>query len=234
MRIALCDNETRFIDSFSEIFTPMLAGEDIFKCYQNGMELLDDNARHPYDLLFLDVEMPGLNGLDVGSELKSFREQSHIVFVTKHPEFALAAFDLRAFHYLIKPVSSSKLKGCVDEARQRVYSSNKEVFPFTTKLGIQYIPVDEIVFIESYWPDIYIQTFSDTHVSRNSLKSAETLLENKGFFRIHKSYLINLNHVCIVNKTSRRVEMLGNKELPIGKNRDIHKFLMELTSIRGG
>jgi len=195
----------------------------------NAIEALKILNHQPVDLLFLDIRMPQLSGLDL---LKSLRNPPHTILTTAYREYALDAFDLDVVDYLLKPVTFDRFFRSVERYLQqqpltRVLSSSEPQFIYL-KSGYTYFKLDlqEILFVESRKDYISVVTKERTIVSKYKLSDMEKELEGKGFLRIHRSYIVNLHH--ITSFTAADVDVAGH-QLPIG---DSYKALVTATIIR--
>jgi DNA-binding LytR/AlgR family response regulator len=195
----------------------------------NAIEALEVLNHHPVDLLFLDIRMPRLSGLDL---LKSLRNPPHTILTTAHREYALDAFDLDVVDYLLKPVTFDRFFRSVERYLQhkpldRVLSSSEPQFVYL-KSGYTYFKLDlqEILFVESRKDYIRVVTKERTIVSKYKLSDMEKDLEGKGFLRIHRSYIANLRH--ITSFTAADLDVAGHR-LPIG---DSYKALVAATITR--
>jgi two-component system LytT family response regulator len=195
----------------------------------NAIEALGILKHQPVDLLFLDVRMPQLTGLDL---LKSLRNPPHTILTTAYREYALDAFDLDVVDYLLKPVTFDRFFRSVERYLQhqpqtRVLSSSEPQFIYL-KSGYTYFKLDlqEILFVESRKDYIRVVTKDRTIVSKYKLIDMEKELEGKGFLRIHRSYIVNLQH--ITSFTAADIDVPGH-QLPIG---DSYKALVTATIMR--
>ncbi|MBS1603892.1 MAG: response regulator transcription factor [Bacteroidetes bacterium] len=195
----------------------------------NAIEALGILNHQPVDLLFLDIRMPRLSGLDL---LKSLRNPPHTILTTAYREYALDAFDLDVVDYLLKPVTFDRFFRSVERYLQhqpmkKVLSSSEPQFIYL-KSGYTYFKQDlqEILFVESRKDYIRVVTKERTIVSKYKLSDMEKELEGKGFLRIHRSYIANLRH--ITSFKAGGLVVAGN-QLPIG---DSYKALVTATIIR--
>lgn len=154
------------------------------------------------DVVFLDIEMPKMNGMEVAVMLKELKKVPLLVFATAYPNFAAEAFRHEAVDYLVKPFDEEQLRETVSRLEKLLLANQKEeesVSP--SKLAIE--GDEEIIYIE---PKDVLYVYRDERVTRvvlkdreyetkTALKDFETRLKDFSFFRIHKSYLVNLDHV---------------------------------------
>lgn len=151
------------------------------------------------DVVFIDIQMPGLTGLDLAQVLSRFRTPPRVVFVTAHEQHALDAFDLNAVDYVLKPVREERLAEAVRRVieatgRQRLPGSSDQIA--VERGGItRFISRSDIRYVEAQGDYARLHTRDDTHLLRSPLSALEEQWSDAGFVRIHRSLLISLAHV---------------------------------------
>lgn len=176
----------------------------------DGLQAVERIEERKPDLIFLDIEMPGLNGFEVIQNLKTDRPPK-IIFVTAYDEFAIKAFEVEAIDYLVKPVSPDRLektiKRVIASSADKERVDDKKIKEISSKIGnsihnipvregdrIKLTPVNKVLFFKFENRIIFTQTSEkrfDTHFE--SLRELEGRLENFNFFRINRNFLINLD-----------------------------------------
>ena len=173
---------------------------------KNGKEVLDFLNVHPnVDILFLDIEMPFMNGLECAKEIQRSAYPVKIVFATGYSQFAVQAFDLEAFDYILKPYDEKRIQRTIKryadslELREN-HRSPGEIINTSQRISLQtkdktvmISPAQEIIIISTEKSDRSLfYTTSGIIESRMALRDAEQLLAPHGFFRTHKGYIVNL------------------------------------------
>jgi len=165
---------------------------------------LRELADRRIDAIFLDINMPGLSGLELAAVLANFSHPPAVVFVTAHEDKALAAFDVGATDYLLKPLRAERL----DEAVRRVAGSNPpdtddndDVIPVELAGITQLVRRDTIGWVEADGDYARLHSASGSHLVRIPLSTLETRWRNAGFQRIHRSYLVALSMVTGLRTT---------------------------------
>ena len=185
----------------------------------DALEAMEILRREKIDLLFLDVQMPGINGIDF---LKVLTEPPKVILTTAFREFALEAFDLDVIDYLLKPISLHRFLKGVNKYLQ-INQMKPTTNPSTTQEDILLIRVDrkmvrlqpdDIYYIESLKDYVKIHTAKKTFITKESLSSMEEKLKALGFIRIHRSFLVALDRVEAFN--NEFVEIIG-QQLPYGR-----------------
>jgi two-component system response regulator LytT len=156
---------------------------------------------HP-DVLFLDVEMPKMNGMDAAKALMELKKVPLIVFATAYPQFAAEAFRINAVDYLLKPYDEAQVKQAIIRIQEKLMpKQSMEIAWHLGKLAIEmdgeidYIPIHEILYMFRNEKVTKIITSKREYELRMTLKELESKLTPFSFFRIHKGYLVNLLHV---------------------------------------
>ena len=190
------------------------------------------------DVVFLDVEMPGLSGIEVANALKGLKKVPLIVFATAYPQFATEAFRIEAIDYLLKPYNPDQLAQTMNRIKRRLFPevSIQTKNPLG-KLAVErdgeidYILVEDILYISPKGKNAKIVTELNEYEVRSSLKELEHRLTNFYFFKIHKSYLVNLHYVVKLTpwfNGAYELELVGRSEkLPVSRNyaRELQKRL---------
>ncbi len=121
LRIAVCDDSPQFLQTAAELVNGWATQRNFpveINTYQNGDDLLEANSASRFDIVFLDIIMPLLNGMDTARELRENDTVIRIIFLTSSPEFALDSYDVKAQGYLLKPVSGDKIYSALDECAE--------------------------------------------------------------------------------------------------------------------
>ncbi len=183
---------------------------------ENGFEALKMIGEAKPDLIFLDVQMPKITGFEL---LELLTDPPQIIFTTAYDEFAIRAFEMNAVDYLLKPFSRTRLIQAVDRARIRLESKGsaarkeiedlknglqdtaEDIDRVVARLGskIVVIPVDKIWYIEAQDDYVMIYSESGNHLKEKTMKYFETHLASRGFIRIHRSHLVNVNQILSVD-----------------------------------
>ncbi|MEQ9103069.1 MAG: response regulator transcription factor [Rhodothermales bacterium] len=180
----------------------------------SAREALSVLSERPVDLLFLDIQMPGLSGLDL---IPLLPEPPAVVFTTAHREYAVEGFELQAVDYLLKPVSMARFKKAVDRVRALHATRNaSSVARITVRVDRQNVHVrtGDIVYIEAMKDYARIHTLSGLLVTKRALSSLEEELSGAGFIRIHHSFLVR---GAAVEAHAPEFVLVAGKRLPVGR-----------------
>ncbi|RWZ52307.1 response regulator transcription factor [Halobacillus fulvus] len=166
----------------------------------SGEQALMKTIQLQPDVLFLDVEMPKMDGMEVAKSVQELKKVPHIVFATAYPDFAVEAFRHEAVDYLLKPFEEEQLADAVERLKKKMHKPEPAEREKPSKLAIEgdeiyYLDPHDILYVFREDRVTKIVCPNRTYETKSPLKEIEQRLEGFSFFRIHKSYLVNLNYV---------------------------------------
>lgn len=201
MRLGICDDEKIICGWISERAQGLCPDAEV-AVYRSGEELLADAER--LDLLFLDIQMSGRNGIETAKELRRRKERTIIIFITALEEYVFQAFDVGAFHYLVKPFAEDKFdavfKTALQQYREQADMPVKEERYFMIQRGGVHtrVRLDEIIYAEVFNRKVVIHKADGEAEYYGKLSDLEKLA-GEDFFRTHRAYLVNLKYVLQYN-----------------------------------
>lgn len=176
----------------------MLSGLEYKEIHQaqNADEAIELAKKEKFDIVFLDINMPGTSGLEVGYELKYLNPDINIIFQTAYEEHALKAFDIGAVAYLVKPYSIEQLKNSLERVKTTKQEDDKNL-RILSKYGDSYLLLkpEEIHYVKADLSEVMIRTKKGFSYYAQKISDLYDRLEAFGFVRIHRSYLINVNEI---------------------------------------
>ena len=195
-RIAVCDDEKNLRENLQMLIKSRYSDCHV-DLFDSGNALL--SANEDYDIYFLDIQMPGIDGMETAEQIRKKQKnaESIIIFITAFKEYMSKAFDVRAFHYLIKPVNETKFKVVFSRALNEYHKLNKNAdrHIFVKSGNSMYkILIRDVIYVESQGKKVVIHTKSEAVEYYDKMQELEKTLGNS-FFRCHRSYLVNMNHV---------------------------------------
>jgi len=199
MKIAICDDDSQDllrIASLVESYRNIHKADLTYISFQSAAELLFSMERTDYDVLFLDVLMPGLNGMQAAREIREQNRHVEIVFLTSSPEYAVESYSVRAHYYLLKPVSEEKLFPILDRLLDN-FRKPEDSLRIKTQSSVLSIPYSKIEFIEVRSKKLYfyLTDGSVRDIPGSMADFEKALLKRPGFIKVHRSYLTNLQWV---------------------------------------
>lgn len=193
----------------------------------NVREAIEQLKENNTDVLFLDINMPGANGLQLADALKRLKFPPLIIFVTAYSEHAAKAFDVNAIDYLLKPVETDRLQKALTKVKHYLSSSSQgqqvDRIPVEKSGKKLLISTEKIHFIMAKDDYSYLHAETDRYLSTVSLAQLEARLEPYGFFRVHRRYLVNLScieEVAPVSGGTLLLTLKGESEsIPVSRRR---------------
>ena len=204
--------------SVIESFCSQLDYIDLQKTFTKPNEALKHIKKFPVDLLFLDIHMPSLTGIDF---YKQIEQNTVVIFCTAHSQYAVEGFNLNALDYLLKPFTFERFKQATEKAKdyfsQNETQKNQHIF-IRADYSLQKINLDDIIYIEAL--DDYLKIYLDqqkTIVARMTMKAIAEKLPSTDFIRVHRSFIVPVKRVeSMRNKTLQ----IQDKKIPIGNSYD--------------
>ena len=195
LNIAICDDEKVIREQIKEM------AEKEMPCvcaglYETGDELLA--SRKQFDIVFLDIQMEGTDGIETAKRLRQRDEDTILIFITGIREYVFEAFDVAAFHYLLKPIEVDKFREVFRRAGRELEkrkSKRRETVLIKTRNRSFSLEKDSILYIESRGKKVEIHTTGETIEAYASMNEMEGQLGG-GFFRCHRGYLVNMAYVA--------------------------------------
>jgi len=213
LKIAICDDEALVRGDLISALGTLDIEFDV-KEYSSGEELV--RSEGIYDLIFLDIEMNGINGMETAEQLRKKGCKSNIVFLTSHTEFMQAAFRVRAFRFLEKPVDRKMLEEAVAETCSELRQDKKIVVKSAGEMVT--VNCEDIISLEAFGDGTYIYTKDDVICAQAQLKNLLADLDDGSFIQVHNSYAVAFGHIRALNKTSVSMDFLKD-EIPVSRRK---------------
>lgn len=236
LRVLVVDDERPALDELAYLLAQDDRVGEVLTC-DSATEGLVTLQAEDVDAVFLDIQMPGLSGIELAQVLTRFRSPPAIVFVTAHDEHAVDAFELRAVDYVLKPVRADRLA----EAVRRVVegggdtSSGQDLEVPVERGGVtRIVRRSEITHVEAQGDYARLHTAEGSHLLRVPLTQLETDWAPAGFVRIHRSLLVALAHVAELRMDGGRCSVLLSDGTELGVSRRQTRELRDLYLRRGG
>lgn len=228
MEIAICDDERKLRAGLRKVIETKLQLDGIeygIQEYESGEELLAGMEKILPDLLFLDIEMSGRNGMETARELRRKYKDTIIVFVTAYPDFVFQGYEVHAFHYILKPYKEEKIKEVLDKAMEEAGLLKEKYYLVEQKSKTLRLAFSKVVYFRSEGRNVEaVLTSSD-----EGTKKVDNFLESVRFYgklseieeempvyfvRIHNRYLVNLK---FVDKLEGNSVECGSISLPVSR-----------------
>ena len=215
MIIGICDDEPIIVEQLRHMVLKYARNKNVeaeIHTFLSGVALLE--AKIPLDLLFLDIEMPEMDGIEAGKKLRLSQKNCKIIMATSRVERFKESFYIQAFRFLTKPFESNELEEALDAVMQSQIGNR--ALEFYMGRNLYQVMEKEIQFIRAY--DSYVEVFTEKHTFRKetSLRELEQILDTRLFFRIHRQYLVNMMHV---QSYKDGMIAIGSTQLPIARRK---------------
>ncbi|TCO72189.1 LytR/AlgR family response regulator transcription factor [Marinisporobacter balticus] len=226
MKIAVCDDEIIFQRQLMAFLNDYYKSLDVvIETFSSGEELLQEyRSGQFYDLLFLDIELGGLDGIATAQKIREYDSKGMVVFLTSHTEFAMEGYEVSAIRFLSKPIMETKLLETLREINNRIQQRKKLILHINSEDIV--IDLENIIYMESMRNDVYLyvmmgnrkeERLEEIKVRKRITELDEELNENQ-FYRCHRSYIINLDYVISYNKN--KVKMKMDKMIPVSRGKE--------------
>ena len=219
MYIAVCDNEAKELELLKGLLNRWQSQHQTslqFKTFCNAAGLLEAARKEKFTLYLLDVMMPGIDGLMVAREIRSFDDAAEIVFLSSSPDFAYDSYSVRALNYLLKPIQEDMLFPILDRLSLR---KQKPLEGLTLKCGPRLVRVlfSQLAYVEVNRKHLYFNlTDGSVREVFGSLKEyEELLLRRPEFMQVHRSYIVNMYQAAELSPAGIRT--FSGKNLPVSR-----------------
>ena len=219
MKIAICDDEKIYCDRLKTLLEKYASDAEIpnfeIKAFVSGAVFLKDYRAGFFDVIFLDVDMPQLSGFETAERIREIDTEVEIVFATHMESQIHMGYRYGAKDYLCKPVDYNRLEDVMQRILQkRMRKQETERYKVELKFGgIIFLPLEDVLYFESQEHYIHAIMQDEQHTFRGQLQNVEKDLKDRGFVRVHQSYLINKAHVFkdfsdyVVLKTGEKISL---------------------------
>ena len=234
MRVLVVDDEKPALDELAYLLAAEARVSDVVTSSSatEALRILQEGA---VDAVFLDIQMPGLTGLELAQVLSRFRSPPPVVFVTAHEQHAVEAFDLHAVDYVLKPVRADRLAeavrrvvSAVDGATESAPARDDAQVAVERGGVTRFINRCDITHVEAQGDYARLHTATESHLLRSPLTTLEEEWAAAGFVRIHRSLLVSLSHVVEVRMDGGRCTVVVSPGVHLGVSRRHTRELREL------
>ncbi len=219
MRIAICDDDNKDLLQIASLLESYRNSRKVqlsYVSFQNAMDLLASMDIRDYDLILLDMLMPGINGMEAAREIRERNSRVQIVFLTSSPEYAVESYSVRAYYYILKPASEEKLFLILDKLMDD-FRKPEDALLLKTQSSVFSLPYGKMEYIEVSAKKLYfiLTDGSMREVTGKLADYEQALLKRPGFMKVHRSYLVNLQWV----KELRQGELItvSGRHVPVSR-----------------
>lgn len=235
LSIAVCDDEVldccKIAGSIKEILEKLDVPFMVRQFY-SGKELIQ--AAGEFDIIFLDIMMGGMDGMDTARLLRNKAYENILIFISSSRGYVFEAYDVEAFQYLVKPVEQGKLRSILQRAVVKLQKDSREFILIQTKGQTRKLFLKNIYYFEIRGRVISVHSTDGIFQYYGQIGGLEEHLQDKGFFRCHKSFLVNLR--CIRRYGHQELLLDNGEKIPMAKRRQavFEQELMDFMKRTGG
>ena len=226
INIVFCDDNTEFMNLLAievkRLFNGFVLQNNEFKyrCFADGNSLVSYGHKQKIDVAFLDIDMKVMDGFQIAQRLLELNEDVLIVFVSAYDQYVYDVFEFSPVAFIRKSCLNTELERVVKRVANIIDDTNSRMGINTTEEGKVSIKSKDIVYINSIGNYCYIRMANSKQYSvRDTLSNLENLLSNKGFYRVHSAYLINLHHIQRIERNVTVIMGQDQITVPISQRR---------------
>ena len=231
-KIAVCDDESVICRTIYDMIKDISKLIDIrfeTDCFSSGEELCDEMKSNPYDLIFLDIELPRMNGVAVGKYIRESlnNETVQIAYISSKQQYAMELFESRPINFLIKPITKEKIQVVIDKLL-KLNAVDTQIFKFKVRQEYIKLPMSEIIYFSSSGRTVTLVSLDKSYTFYGTLEDIYSEIKNRHFLYIHKSFIVNYRYVR--QYEYEQVTLLDGTVLPISQPRRklIRKMILEM------
>ena len=218
VNIVICENDKNDQEFVKAKVVEILDDLNIeyeIKVYNSGDDLLKGYDKYT-DIILLDIQMDGLDGMETARKIREFDDNVEIIFITSFVEYALEGYEVNAYRYLLKPVKDENLRtsliNCLND--RNFVKRSIVIKEGDTRIKIS---LKDIMYIEVQGNDITVHTLKDTYRTKGTMSNFETEINSNMFVRCHKSYLVNLEYIKSIKRYTSI--LVNDEEVPLSRNK---------------
>ncbi len=221
LQIGICDDETLLLDEIKRITDDCLRQRQIFSllsAYTDGNTLLyeiQDGKR--FDLLLLDIEMPGISGMELARRIHGLLPDALMIFVTAHYKYAVDAYELHIFRYIPKNQLTERLPHALKDAVSLLEIQRTDSYIISSQNCLERIPLKEILYMEKDGKNVIFHTTGSIRRIRKTLTEIFEELHSEEFYFIERGFIVNLRHVAGISHTD--CILTDQTRLPVSQSR---------------
>lgn len=226
-RLAICDDDPHTlatIISLVEEYRLVSLFQLEYASFHNGIELASvlERGKH-FDIYFLDIVMPGFDGIKLGKEIREQDKSAQIIYFTSSPEFALESYSVRAANYVLKPVTKEKLFAALSDVLEQMEHKKEAAITVKDIYGLQNILLSNLVYVEAMGRKVlyHLTSGRTLECSARFSEVCDTLLKHNFFIKPHRSYVINMNYINTIENTEITLQTSDTIPIAQGKGKEI-------------
>ncbi|WP_055069903.1 LytR/AlgR family response regulator transcription factor [Clostridium massiliamazoniense] len=192
-KIAICDDDEKIIYEIRKAIEEYKDVKFSINTYNSGEELL--SAGEQFDVIFLDIEMNNMNGIETAKAIRKYDKDVKIIYVTSYTDYMNLAFSVHAFGYLNKPIKKEDIHNQLDEVLAYLSEEIEEIIEFITVEGVVRIALTDICYFEYINRRVKLKTLTESYIIKETIGNIANRMKEYGFCMPHKSFTVNLFNV---------------------------------------
>ena len=218
MKVAIVEDNNEYSETLKNYIEQYAKENSLniaLSIFPNGERIVND-FKSDYDIIFMDIEMPVMDGIEASTKIREIDSECIIIFISNYTQYAIKGYAVNALDYLTKPLEYTLFKNTMSKAILKVQSKqNKSIFIQSSSETYR-IDINEIIYIEVYKHRVTFHTTKDNYDMRGTLQDVEKQLPNNQFVRCNSGIIVNLKYVTGISKDSL---VVLDEELPIARSR---------------
>ena len=218
MKVAIIEDNNEYSETLKNYIEQYAKENSLniaLSIFPNGERIVND-FKSDYDIIFMDIEMPVMDGIEASTKIREIDSECIIIFISNYTQYAIKGYAVNALDYLTKPLEYTLFKNTMSKAILKVQSKqNKSIFIQSSSETYR-IDINEIIYIEVYKHRVTFHTTKDNYDMRGTLQDVEKQLPNNQFVRCNSGIIVNLKYVTGISKDSL---IIFDEELPIARSR---------------
>ncbi|MEG1002360.1 LytR/AlgR family response regulator transcription factor [Clostridium sp.] len=223
INIGICDDDKNIIKKMKDCINDYKKSDFSITAYNSGEELIKEKKK--FHVLFLDIDMSGINGIDTAKIIRSYDKDVKIIYVTSFTDYVNLAFQVHAFGYLNKPIKKEEIYNQINEVIAYTSPKEEEMIEFLTDEGRIRIRTTEIYYFEYNNRKVNIKTKNKQYKIKEKITDIAKVMKKYGFEMPHKSFTVNLFHVKYVKGYD--ICMMDGSSIPLSQKKSV-EFREEL------
>lgn len=218
LNIAICDDENiqvellhKYVNNWASERNIIVQVETFYSAESFEFSWSMDKK---YNILLLDIEMSGKNGIELAKSIRKEDKVLDIIFITAISDYIGEGYDVSALNYLIKPIKEKKLYECLDKAIQKILIEEKTIF-INIEGETHRIIQSDIIYIEAFSHTVEINTINGKYITRKNIGELEKELDNDILIKCHRSYIVGLKHIKKISKTD--IDLDNHDIIPVSR-----------------